>query len=117
MCALQDVEFAPEVRVAARLWLAEVADAAGAARLLACALAQPGLAGLCLDGVLPSDLGPDLVSSLHVSFQGVGIVVFCWPSRSQPGLAELRVDGMLPSNLGPDLVSHAPVNSLLCLHI
>ncbi|KAK9822837.1 hypothetical protein WJX81_000632 [Elliptochloris bilobata] len=59
-----DVEFAAEVCVAARLRLAEVTDAAGAARLLACALAQPGLAELHLDGVLPSDLGPELAAGL-----------------------------------------------------
>ena len=70
LVCLQDVEFAPEVRVTARLWLAEVADAAVAARLLACALAQPGLAELHLDGVLPSDLGPDLVRHLHEGYWG-----------------------------------------------
>lgn len=58
--------FGPEVRVAARLRLAELADAAGAGVLLGAALAQPGLAELELDGVLPSDLGPDLVSRVRV---------------------------------------------------
>ncbi len=48
------------MRVAARLRLPEAADAAGAAALLAGALAQPGLAELELDGVLPSDLGAEM---------------------------------------------------------
>ena len=84
LCVLQDVEFAPEVRVAARLWLAEVADAAGAARLLACALAQPGLAELHLDGVLPSDLGPELVCRLHESIRlGIQGLVLALRSSSR----------------------------------
>jgi hypothetical protein len=51
------------VHVAARLRLPEAADAAGAAALLAGALALPGLAELELDGVLPSDLGAAMARS------------------------------------------------------
>ncbi len=57
--------------MAARLRLAEVADAAGAERLLQGALAQPGLAELELDGVLPSDLGPGLVRAPRGSTVGL----------------------------------------------
>ena len=94
--------------MAARLRLAEVADAAGAERLLQGALVQPGLAELELDGVLPSDLGPGLVRaplgshrrSVQTSFRSRGLA-------AEPKLA----DQVVLSNLGLQSV-HLPYETV-----